>query len=304
MLLKATKTKDVIVPIKLRIPLTRVRGILFAVPRSSREQIARERAILQHRLKTDVLVLNNGDRISTVFQSLDSSTVKSKGGGKTKREAVIAIAFNPQYLEFPQRKGIGVLLELTDGSRLTAVRVSCAGGDTIQINAAFGGTLQLPVAAVKSMRILGGRAVSLSDLKPASYQFTPYLDGRWNYTRDRPVTAGRLLLRGRVYAKGLGMHSASRLTFDISGKDLHFMTTVGIDDASGGKGSVIVAVELDGKRVFKSKLLTGRDPPLRIGPLSLSGKKQITLIVEFGERADVLDFVNWCDAVFVKGPSS
>ncbi|MCH8829710.1 MAG: hypothetical protein IID45_09055, partial [Planctomycetes bacterium] len=29
MLLKATKTKDVIVPIKLRIPLTRVRGILF-----------------------------------------------------------------------------------------------------------------------------------------------------------------------------------------------------------------------------------------------------------------------------------
>ena len=56
----------------------------------------------------------------------------------------------------------------------------------------------------------------LSDLKPAEYHQTPYLDLPWPYQTDRNVTGGLLRCGGRLYLKGLGVHSAARLVYKIS----------------------------------------------------------------------------------------
>ena len=66
------------------------------------------------------------------------------------------------------------------------------------------------------MQPLGGRAVYLSDLKPAEYRQTPFLDLPWPYRADRNVTGGMLRRGGRLYLKGLGVHSAARLVYAIN----------------------------------------------------------------------------------------
>lgn len=59
-------------------------------------------------------------------------------------------------------------------------------------------------------------------------------------------------------------------------------------------------VERDGKSVFESPLLTGTSQPLAIGPLDLTGTRQLALVVEYGELADIDDWVDWCDAVIIR----
>ena len=79
-----------------------------------------------------------------------------------------------------------------------------------------------------------------------------------------------------------------------------FQATAAIDDYSQGKGSVRFALEADGARLWESDLVTGSSRPLAVGPIDVSGKRQITLVVDYGELADVDDWADWCDAVVIR----
>ena len=57
--------------------------------------------------------------------------------------------------------------------------------------------------------------VYLSDLKPTAYDFTPYLRVRWPLVLDGSVDGRDLHLAGGVFDKGLGMHTASRVTYSF-----------------------------------------------------------------------------------------
>ena len=151
-----------------------------------------------------------------------------------------------------------------------------------------------------SIRCLGGRAVYLSDLKPASYQHQPYLAGEWELKPDRNVLGEPLRLDGQEYPKGLGMHSQSIVSYDLNGKFQTFRATAGVDDAAQTGGSVVFAVEVDGKPVFQSEPQTAKQPALQLPPIPLAGAKRLTLRVEFGEFGDVLDYADWCDAVLIR----
>jgi hypothetical protein len=63
---------------------------------------------------------------------------------------------------------------------------------------------------------------------------------------------------------------------------------------------VIFAVELDGRRVFSSDLLTGKSPAVPIKPIDVTGKQRLTLIVDYGQFGDIQDLADWCDAVLIK----
>jgi hypothetical protein len=286
---------------QIKIPLMTIRGVVFREPDTAMARNKLKQILLNHREKKDLLILRNGDRITGRFDKLDDSSVTfSQPDGKTLLRGIRAVVFNPRYLDFPKPKNNRKLLWLHDGSRLTATRIEMQNNGRIKVLAAYGETLELVKNALRAIRVLGTKTISLSDLKPSAYQYTPFLDGQWKLTNDKNVQGGRLILRGREFAKGIGMHSRSRATYMLDGKSRFFLATVGIDDAAKGKGSVRVAVELDGKRTFISPLITGKSQSIRIGPIPLAGKKQLTLTVEFGEFGDVCDIVNWCDAILVK----
>lgn len=142
--------------------------------------------------------------------------------------------------------------------------------------------------------------VALSDLKPVEYKFTPYLSTHWPLMQDRNVVGGELRLRGTAYPKGLGMHSKSRVTYDLKEQYSRFQAVIGIDDSAGGRGTAVFSVEVDGKRLFTSQPLTGMSPAFSVKPIDLRGKKRLTLIVDYGPRGDILDHADWCDAVLIK----
>jgi hypothetical protein len=52
--------------------------------------------------------------------------------------------------------------------------------------------------------------------------------------------------------------------------------------------------------VFTSPVLTGRSAPVDLGPLDVAGAHELTLVVEYGEYGDILDYADWGDAVLVR----
>lgn len=286
----------------IRIPLGRVRGIVLQSPETADGQNTVASALATHKGNHDLLLLRNGDRLTGRFQSLSRThiTMGGTGGGKSPLTGIRALAFNPRYISFPKPPGAQRLVSLADGSRITANELTTTADGRLRVEAAYGGVIELPLKSVVSLRVLGGKAISLSDLKPLNYESTPFLGGERDLKRDRNARGGRLTLRGREYAKGIGLHSRSRVTYDLDGKYRSFYALVGIDDAARGRGSVRVAVVVDGERVFYSPEITGKSDPLPLTSIDVAGKQKLTLIVEFGQFADVLDFVDWCDAVVVK----
>ena len=139
-----------------------------------------------------------------------------------------------------------------------------------------------------------GRAVYLSDIRPDEYRFLPYLETKWPYKTDRNVTGGQLRCGGRLYLKGLGVHSAARLSYQLDRPWSRFQAEVGIDDSTGGRGSVGFRVFVDGKQKYASPPIRGGMPPQAIS-IDLAGAKQLDLVVDYGEAGDVMDHADWLE---------
>ncbi len=154
------------------------------------------------------------------------------------------------------------------------------------------------------MRVLGGRAVYLSDLSPAGYKHVPYLDLPWSYEADRSVGGGRLRAKNVVYTKGLGMHSSSRLSYPLRGPYRRLEAELAVDDSARGQGSVtfrVFVADDSGKwePAYSSPVVRGGDAPLSMS-VDLSGVKHIALIVDFADRGAVLDHADWLSARLIK----
>jgi hypothetical protein len=150
---------------------------------------------------------------------------------------------------------------------------------------------------------LGGGFAYLSDLEPADYRHVPYLDIAWPYERDRSVSGGPLEVGGKRYLKGLGMHSAARLTYKLEGQYKTFAAEAAIDDSAGPRGSVVFGVYVlrDAKwqPAFTSEIVRGGDPPQSVS-VDLVGADAITLLVDFADRGDELDHADWLDARLIR----
>jgi hypothetical protein len=159
------------------------------------------------------------------------------------------------------------------------------------------------VGDVVFLQSVGESSVYLSDLEAASYRHVPYLDVEWPYERDRNVTGGPLVVGGKRFLKGVGMHSASRLTYRLDKKYARFDAAVAIDDVADGRGSVTFGVYLlrDGKltEAYKSEIVRGGEAPRAVS-VDVSGADALTLVVDYADRGDEMDRADWLDARLVK----
>ncbi|GMU82722.1 MAG: hypothetical protein AMXMBFR47_25930 [Planctomycetota bacterium] len=137
-------------------------------------------------------------------------------------------------------------------------------------------------------------SILLSSLRPVSVE-----QGFGQLQFNRSVDGNALRLKGSTYRYGLGSHAESRLVFNIPAGMTTFETWVGVDDETGGKGSIVAAIYLDGKRVFESPQLIGGGDPLRVS-IPLAGAKQIMLVAETADEGNRFDHVDWADARFTR----
>ena len=271
-------------------------------------------ALLRRRLATgrrarDTVLLRNGDVLEGVLNGLDEKAVQidvDRQPQSVARAKVAAIALSTDLATGLRPRGVYARLVLADGSRVSLAAAACPDGADLTGTTLFDVPVRVPLAQVVSLSVYQGRAVYLSDLEPRRYEETPYLDLRWPLVNDGSADRRDLRLGGGTYDKGLGMHSAARVTYALDGRYRRFEALVGLDDhaaddQAGRQGSVRVRVLVDGKerKAGRDGDLTARDGPVGVGA-DVAGGRELTLVVDFGDRGDVQDRVDWVDARLVK----
>ncbi len=290
----------------LKLPLDSLAGIVFRPPPHPAEMDALLDRVARGQGQTDRLILDNGDELTGLIEaeSLASDKVKIKGNlgpvevpvGRAGH--VVALVFNPALRQQLAAQAAAGWIGLGDGTRLLAARLRLEG-DGLELTTPSGAKWK---AAAKDLVFLmpqTGRAVFLSDIRPDEYRFLPYLETKWPYKTDRNVTGGQLRCGGRLYLKGLGVHSAARFSYLLDRPWSRFQAEVGIDDSTGGLGSVGFRVFVDGKQKYSSPPIRGGMSPQTVS-IDLAGAKRLDLVVDYGEAGDVMDHADWLGARLVK----
>jgi NPCBM/NEW2 domain len=292
----------------LELPLSAVSAILFDPRRGSRVATSPELESAPPNAGQQVLFLTNGDRLTGHLVSITGGKVEFQSAGKPitlDRARVAAVVLHTQTNATPAADEIRTIVGLSDGSRLVATSIESHEKTLI---VAIGGEVAIDVSieAVVALQQLGGRVVYLSDLKPAGYRHVPFLQLPWSYKLDRNVLGAPLCAAGRLYLKGIGMHSASRITYDLNGEYEQFAADLAIDDVTGGKGSVACRVFLDDgtgdwQLKYESPVIRGGQQPVPV-EIDVAGPKQISLLIDFADRGDEQDHVDWLNARLIKKP--
>jgi hypothetical protein len=262
--------------------------------------------ILVAKGRGDRLLLENGDELTGTITALSETAVTLRGDGdhlEIKLDNLAAIVFDPSLLAKSKPAGLRAIVGLNDGSYVVATQIT-ADDRNAKLLVAGQGELQTATIWITYLQMLGGRVTYLSDLEPASYRHLPLLSLTWPYHRDSNVHGVELRVAGRTYFKGLGMHSPSRITYDLDSPYKRFDAELALDDDTGPRGSVAFRVFVDDgsgdwQERYASPILRGAQPPLPIS-IAIDGAKRISLLVDFADRGDELDHADWLNARVVK----
>jgi hypothetical protein len=282
----------------LKLPLETLAGIVFHAPSDRRDRDAILDRLVRADGQSDRLILDNGDELTGLFEGIaaDTATLKTDVGRvEIKTDRIVAVLFNPALRRKPTTTAARSWAAFSDGSRLLATRL-LVEGNALKITA-VGQTFSAARPSLVFLQPLAGRVVYLSDLKPAEYRQTPFLALPWPYQPDRNATGGLLRAAGRLHLKGIGVHSAARVVYNVPDERAasRFDAQLAVDDSTAGQGSVIFRVLVDGQERFASPILRGGDAPLPVS-VDIRGAKKLELLVDYADRADVLDHADWLDA--------
>jgi hypothetical protein len=279
--------------------------VWLAAPPGAEDAAVALRRLLAEPRPRDVVLLRDGDQVEGVVEALGPEGCRVLAGRRRvglPLERLAVVALNSRLRAQAPPSGPYGHLVLTDGTRLSlaSARVE-AGASRLLGKTLFGGKIAVPLERVAGLDLWQGAAVYLSDLEPRAYEHTPFLGAAWPFVRDGSVAGRELRLGGATYDKGLGMHSESRLAYDLGGRYRRFEADVGLDERTGKRGRVRVGVQIDGKArdLGRAAELTATDRPLRVR-LDVRGARTLTLVVRFGRFGDVQGHVNWGDARLVR----
>ena len=74
-----------------------------------------------------------------------------------------------------------------------------------------------------------------------------------------------------------------------------FEAELAVDDSTAGRGSVQFRVLVDGRERYLSPIIHGGQPPTPVS-VDVRGARKLELMVDYADRADVLDHADWLNA--------
>jgi len=299
---------------KITFPRVKLRAVLFHAPADVRRRTKQIDRLLAWR-GDDRLLLSNQDVLTGKLLGIAEN---QPADGDHPPGATVVFEADIGKLKLPQARVAGVVCNpgqgssssgalavgLRDGSYLMA-RSLTADAHRLRVELACGVTVSgTNCRDVVYLQSLAGRLVYLSDIKPADYRHEPYLDIPWPYRTDRNVLGGPLVVDRRWYAKGLGMHSASRLTYRLEADPTgsryeRFAAEIAVDDAAAGRGSVLFRVYLfranAWQLAYASPVVRGGEASLPVS-VDLKDARRIALETDYADHGDERDYANWLDA--------
>ncbi|MHC4846136.1 MAG: NPCBM/NEW2 domain-containing protein, partial [Planctomycetota bacterium] len=146
---------------------------------------------------------------------------------------VLAVVFAPSPAPATPLPGTPVVVRLASGTRLQGGLLEL-GADRFTIATRLSARLTLPTAALASLVHRGEGNHLLADLQPASVDERPSIGGPddflFPWRADLSVTGRPLSVGGVLRATGLGVHSHSRLGFELPEGVTSLRVTVGLSD--------------------------------------------------------------------------
>jgi alpha-galactosidase len=103
-------------------------------------------------------------------------------------------------------------------------------------------------------------------------------------------------LRGKTYAKGLGVHAPSLLRFRLGKACTRFTADVGIDDEVAGHGTANFQVWADGEKLYDGGVVTGTSRAQRVD-VDITGRRELRLFVSTALDGTAQDHSDWADAM-------
>jgi hypothetical protein len=312
------------------LPRRSVRAILFQPPAGARDRDRLIDELIGGRANEDRLLLVGGESVTgAVIESPlegrflpenarpGQGVFRIAGRGAAEPLAIPAAKVRALVLASPAASGQpnehSAWLGCGDGSLVLASSIRVRDGQVI-VPLVGGGELLTTLAGrdsankrfwdeVTLIQPAGPALVWLSDLKTLGYKHIPFLSVEWPYQADHSVTGGRLRSAEAVFLKGLGMHTTSRLAYDVRGYR-KFEAELALNETAGRRGSVIYKVLLQNDQgqwspAYESPIIRGGDAPRSIS-IDLKEASRLALIVEFADRGDELDHANWLSARLVK----
>jgi hypothetical protein len=198
---------------------------------------------------------------------------------------------------------------LRDGSVIRGVMKAWGEAKVTITHTVLGKDIVLEENSLISVTMRNGRYMYLSDMEfaeppeerpyylPSDFKYDEYL---FKVRRDQSQSGGAISIGGKIYAKGLGVHSMSKLTFDLNRGYKRFLSDVGLDDSAGDLGSVEFKVYADGKLVYESGVLRGTAGVKSIDIDVLNVSKLVLEVTHGNDNGDIHDRANWANAKAVR----
>ena len=252
--------------------------------------------------KEDMLLLPKGDTLSGFMEKFTDKEIVFNAGGQSRPYAFAQLAaFRMAPLDaYKAAEGFRASLSFKDGSAVTGKLLGLKDGK-LQFEALNGATWAVPASALQNIRLTGGKLVYLSDLAPKAVEEKPYVGGMpviYHWRKDRTVTGEDLTLGAHTYSRGVGVHSYSKLTYDLNGQYAKFLADAGLDAAAPASAACAWKILLDGKEVCGGTLKNHEKTPVKV---DASGAKTLELICDYGpDDDDAGDQFDWANARLIK----
>jgi hypothetical protein len=283
----------------------KTKGILFhsnARSKSKEAEIAGYIEATEPEL--DVIGLTNGDKLKGAVTNVNSTGLAADVNG---REMEIPIA-ELSYVVFTQEMLVPedrfrsptdwhCVIRTTFGNRLYT-RMATLNNEKLSGKMLNGDDIEVLTTRIATIEFLNGAAVKLTLLSPTSFEHKPWFVRTWPHKIDKAVSGAALKMKGRFYENGIGTHAYTRLEYDIAETYSRFRSVIGIDDSSGGMGSVVFRVLGDKKVLYESRVM--KPGTIETVDVAVDGVKVLELETDFGGDDDLGDHANWCDPRLVR----
>jgi hypothetical protein len=260
----------------------------------------------------DVVALSNGDTVRGIVTAMAGGQVQVKpsGGGEAvpvPLDSVVSIQFasagsSATNLSPTGKESRAYRVRLDDGSTVLGSSLSVAG-DKMNLSVGGGAPRPLPLARVIGIEQVNGPVSWLTSRTPSQDVQQPFVGGSeqsvWKTRTDADVAGQQLMVAGRLFKRGIGVHSYSRLAYPLDGTFKAFRTRYGIND-SLVRADVTVRILVGGKVAHeKQNVKGGTLSPVVVVDLPADAK-ELVLEVDYGQGIDVEDRLNWLEPALLR----
>jgi hypothetical protein len=247
--------------------------------------------------REDSVMMANGDTARGIVTVLADGKVTIKSAQGAVSDIPLANVAGIYFASASQKPSTAPVaasfrVGLADGSVFRARSLATSEG-TANLSLSDGAQRRVPVATLVSVEQLDGPITWLSTVAPDEAVHTPYLDLSFPARMDRAVGGDVIRFGKETFARGIGVHSYSRLTWNLDGSQKAFRTQYAID-GDRPSADVTVRIQLDGKTVHEQKGVRSGSlsPVIQIG---LAGARTLTLEADYGANYGFGDRLNWIE---------